>query len=212
MVKITTNSLLCLIAATFYSNASNPKDFIGVTKKQLIKATIYEELKIHPKATLLDLYKNFFQGKFGPGHMIADSNAASDYFKKELQEATEFDSVLWQAVGEEKNYYRVNLSLVRDGKITAQQLIDAFIGSAKTVKPPSLESWQKDWDLILEIIKKMKLNLPNFEKDKLQIAQKLKKGIVIGDHSSIYTSTYHPHYRIVSKYYFEKLSKIASNH
>jgi hypothetical protein len=212
MVKITTNFFLCLIAATFYNNASNSKDFIGGTQKQLIKKTIYEELKIHPKATLLDLYKDFFQGKFGPGHMIEDSNAAADYFKKELQEATEFDSVSWQAVGEEKNYYRVNLSLVRDGKISAQQLIDAFIGSAKKAKPPSLESWHKEWNLILEIIEKMKLNLPDFEKDKLQIAQKLKKGIVIGDHSSIYIGTYHPHYRIVSKYYFEKLFKIATIH
>ena len=87
------------------------------SKKTAIINTVNEELKFHPKVTLPDLYKNFFQGKFGPGHLIDDVNSAKEYFFTELKEATEFDSVLWQAVGYENNYYRVNLSLVRNGKI-----------------------------------------------------------------------------------------------
>ena len=203
MIKIITYFLFCFFAATIYNNASGLKD--DAAKKQLIIKAINEELKIHPKATLLDLYKNFFQGRFGPGHMIKDLRTARNYLKRELQQAVKFGPVLWQPVGHEKRYYRVNLCLVHDGKISMQQLIDSFVESANTAKPPALESWQMEWNEILKIIEQLELNLPDFEKDRRQIAENLKKGIVAGHHSPIYRNTYHPHYRIVSKLHFKKL-------
>ncbi|MBN2572179.1 MAG: hypothetical protein JXA68_08635, partial [Ignavibacteriales bacterium] len=35
-----------------------------------IKNAIESELKHFPEATLIDIYKNFFQDEFGPGHII----------------------------------------------------------------------------------------------------------------------------------------------
>lgn len=203
--------IVCLFLGMVYHSMSCLENVTDSMKKQLIIKTINEELKFHPKATLLDLYKNFFQGKFGPGHMIEDLNASTDYFMRELEQATEFDSTLWQAVGYEQHYYRVNLSLVRDGKISKDQLITAFTESANKAKPPSLETWKKEWNVILKIIEQMGLKLTNFENDKLQIAENLKEGIVVGHHSSIYRNSYHPHYRIVSKTHFEKLYKLVKN-
>ena len=37
-----------------------------------------------PKSTLQDLYKSFFQDRFGPGHIIADEASAMRYLQYEL--------------------------------------------------------------------------------------------------------------------------------
>ena len=179
-------------------------------KKEAIIKAIQEELSLHPKATLLDIYKNFFQGRFGPGHLINDLDAATNYLTQEIQNATEFDSILWQSVGYEKRYYRVNLSLVHVGKIDIQNLIAAFTESANSAEPASLESWKDEWNIILRIIEQMDIILPNMEEDKIQLAENLKNGICIGHHSPIYQKTYHPHYRIVSRKYFDKLYKTVN--
>lgn len=198
-----------LLISTVLNCTSFSNFVIGNNREKAIRKTIHEELTVHPKATLLDLYKNFFQGKFGSGHMITDTAAASNYLKEELQSATQFDSVLWQPVGYEDSYYRVNLSLVRDGKIDMQQLIAAFTEKQNTSET-SLDAWKNEWNSILKIIEEMNLSLQNFEKDRLQIAEDLRKGIVIGHHSSIYLNIYHPHYRIVTKAHFLELYKKAN--
>ncbi len=174
-------------------------------KKEMIVKTIQQELTYHQQATLLDLYKNFFQGRFGPGHMIDDPDAAMDYLKQEIENATQYDSVLYQEVGYEERYYRINLKLVQDGKITFQDLLTAFIESANTSEKISPETWEKEWNSILEIIEGMNLDLHDFERDKNQISENFKNGVIVGHHSPVYQETYHPHYRIVSSSYLKKL-------
>lgn len=176
--------------------------------KKLIIQTARQELMLHPKATLIDLYKNFFQGRFGPGHMISNPEATSSYFYHELETTTEFDSVLWQSVGYENNFYRINLNVVRDSIIDGQELVNAFIESANAVQSPSLESWIEEWGQIIQIIEEMDIDLPNYEQDKLQLAEHLKKGNIVFHHSDTFHEYYHPHYRIVSKEHFNKLQEI----
>ena len=48
-------------------------------KEELIREAVLNELKFHPKATLIDIYKNFFQGAFGPAHMITNINSVALY-------------------------------------------------------------------------------------------------------------------------------------
>jgi len=181
------------------------KKGIDIRTKESIIQTIRQELSLHPKATLVDLYKNFFQGRFGPGHMISDPESAASYFYHELETATEFDSVLWQPVGYEENFYRINMCLVRASIIDGQELITAFIESANSVEPPSLESWIEEWDQIIQVIEEMELGLPNYEQDKTQLAEHLKEGNIMFHHSDTFHKYYNPHYRIVSKEYFNKL-------
>ncbi|MBN1340759.1 MAG: hypothetical protein JXA03_15630 [Bacteroidales bacterium] len=170
-----------------------------------MEKAILRELELHPKATLVDLYKNFFQGRFGPGHMISNREAALNYLLSELEEAENFDTVKWQAVGYEGRYFRINLSLVRDSIISPDQLTDAFTGSANTAEQPTHEAWMSEWNYILSVIESLDLSLPTYLQDLAAIDKNLKNGILVGHHSDIYKNTYYPHYRIVTEEYFDKL-------
>lgn len=172
-----------------------------------IKTAVHAELQRYPQATLLDLYKFFFQGAFGPGHMIPEAEAARQYLEEELRTSASFDTVRWQPVGHQGNFYRINLSLVHAGLINQQKLLDAFVASANEAAPPSLEDWRKEWAEILKVITGMSLTLANFEEDKNAIAQHLAEGKVIGHHSETFARLYHPHYRVVDKKRFQELMK-----
>jgi len=175
-------------------------------KETLIQNAILEEMHLHPEARLIDIYKFFFQGTFGPGHIIRDKQSALKYLQNELQNATDFDSVLWQPVGYNKQYYRVNLSLVKEGTISEEELFDAFVESADPSSVPSIEEWIKEWDIILNIIEKMNLKIIDYEEHKSGLNDMLKKENILVRHSNIYRNLYHPHYRILNKKQFELLN------
>lgn len=176
-------------------------------RKAQIRQAVQEELRVHPRATLIDLYKSFFQGAFGPGHMIPDRAAAWRYLETELQNSATFDSVLWQPVGERQQYYRINLKLVKEGVIPAEACLEAFVQSANSAKPPTLEEWRREWQTIVSVIEEMNLAISNFDEDKNLLQQKLEKGEIVGHHSETYKKLYEPHYRVVSKSHFEDLQR-----
>jgi hypothetical protein len=179
--------------------------FTGNDNKDKIIKAVREEIELHPKSTLLDLYKNFFQGRFGTGHMIPSRDAALSYMNEELKEAVKFDTVLFQPVGYENRFYRVNLSLIKDSLISKEDLLDAFISGQDTSIHISIEEWKPEWASILKIIEELELNLPDFEKDKLFIESNLEKEIIVGHHSNIFMESYNPHYRLVPKIQVEFL-------
>ncbi len=193
---------LCIVATllnfTFCSKADN--------KEELIQEAIFEELRLHPKAQLVDIYKFFFQGTFGPGHIISDQKSALAYMQNELQSSTEFDSVIWQQVGYKILYYRINLKLIKEGNIPEEKYFSAFIQSTDTSQTPSTKEWWEEWNFVLSVIDKMKLIIPNYEEDKSDLDKMLLEGKVLVHHSDIYRKLYHPHYRIVDKENFEKLN------
>ena len=45
------------------------------TESGQIRAAVENQLKAYPKSTLQDLYKNFFQDYFGPGHIVSDTTS-----------------------------------------------------------------------------------------------------------------------------------------
>ena len=187
-----------LLTFTFCSKVDN--------KEELIQKAILEELRLHPKAQLTDIYKFFFQGAFGPGHIISDKKSALAYLQNELQSSTEFDSVLWQMVGYKNQYYRINLKLVKEDKIPVEKYFNAFIQSTNTFEKPSIEEWLEEWNFILNVIDEMKLTIPNYEEDKSGLDKMLLEGKVLVHHSNIYRKLYHPQYRIVNKENFDKLN------
>jgi outer membrane protein assembly factor BamB len=175
------------------------------SKRELISNALKEELRRHPQSTLMDIYKFFFQGAYGPGHLIDNPQSALNYLNDELQNSTEFDSVLWQEVGYQKDFYRINLILIREGEISTEDLLTAFVESANTAITPTLEMWKKEWRVILGIIEDMNLSMPGFARDKNTLEKSLINGEVVAHHSKIYLDTYHPHYRVVSEKYFRQL-------
>jgi len=126
--------------------------------------------------------------------------------QNELQSNTAFDSVLWQKVGYQNRYYRVNLQLVKEGTIPEEKYFSGFIQSADSFKIPSTKDWWEEWNFILSVIDEMKSIIPNYEEDKSGLDNMLLEGKVLVRHSDIYRKLYHPHYRIVDKENFEKFN------
>jgi hypothetical protein len=175
--------------------------------RERIQQAVRQELKYHPEARLVDLYKLFFQEAFGPGHMIRDESFAREYLREELNKSTEFDSLLWRPAGYRQRFYRLNLVLVKNETIPLTVFLEAFVNSANSVQNPSPQEWRKEWRFILSTIEQMDLKIPEFAEDKVFLAQQLAEGNFAVHHSQIYRKLYHPHYRIVNKHYFEKLKK-----
>lgn len=173
-------------------------------RDQKIRQFIENELNHYPEARLSDLYKNYFQDAYGPGHMIPDTARAGAYLDNELKEAVWKDTLLWQALGVNHDYYRVNLSLVRDGVIPRQDLLEGMVESAPLARKPDIWSWKMEWAEVLSIVKIVFPALKGLADDEKKIAENLDKGNVVMHHSSQYTEAYQPHYRIIHSSVFEQ--------
>jgi len=164
-----------------------------------IRSAIQDEIRLHPETRLSDIYKNFFQDAYGPGHMINDSAAAMGYLLYELKEAVEYDTVLIQALGEQHNYYRVNLSLVHDSILPLDVLYFAFSRSASLATAPPIDQWKNYWETVYQTLEDMGIVFPGQEADRQLILENLRNNDPVGHHSEAYSRAYHPHYRIVHR-------------
>lgn len=169
-----------------------------------VKEAVVRQMETYPQSTLKDLYKNFFQDKFGPGHLVADTAAAGKYIRRELDSFTTSDGLLLEPTGWEGRFYRVNLSLLKDGTIPYDVFFDAFIRSVNSIDPIPVGAWRVEWKEIERIIAGMGLNLANYVTDREEIDERLFCGEYVGHHSKQFEEYYAPHYRIISKEIFEE--------
>lgn len=72
--------------------------------------------------------------------------------------------------GWQGNYVRVNLSVIADGLMTAEELTDVLIASAKEVTQEDIERWKAEWAEIEAIIEKAFPDIPDLKEDKARIA------------------------------------------
>lgn len=187
--------LVCIILIyfSFFSiNAQNECD------TNAIKQSVEHYINEYPMSTLKDLYKYFFHDEFGPRHLLNDTAAAKNYLMNELNSYTESQGRLFEPVGLGHNFYRVNLSLIKENIIDFETFFAAFIQSSKDTKLVNIDIWKNKWQQIVQIISSMPLKLPDFEKDSIEILNQLNNGNYIGNHSEIYNATYQPHYRLIS--------------
>jgi hypothetical protein len=169
-----------------------------------IEQFVQSELQLYPEAHLIDLYKNYFQDAYGPGHLIPDTSSAAGYLDLELNDTVWTDTVLWQPLGINHDYYRVNLGLVKKGIIPRDTLLVGMVRSAKMARKPDIESWKLEWGRVEAVIKTRHPDLPDFEKEEKFINGLLAQGHVMVHHSSHYEQLYHPHYRIIHKTLFKE--------
>ena len=169
-----------------------------------IQQAVLKHLEAYPQATLQDVYKNFFQDRLGPGHLLADTAQAGLRLRKELLNPYPA-SKYYEPIGYTHNYYRVNLAVVWDSIVNYAQLMEAFTKSAQAVTPDDVEKWKKEWQTIETIIVEMNLNLINYNTDKAAIDNMLEQGKYMMRHSKTFNNTYQPHYRIIEKHIFEQL-------
>ena len=194
IITILSLALVTIIAATSCCKADSTD--------QKIRASIECSLEKYPHSTLQDLYKNYFQDRFGPGHIISDRSAADRYLRYELESSPTFAGDDYEPTGYEGRFYRVNLSVMKDGRVDYDKYLDAFVRSVNGIKQPTIEEWRKEWHKIDSIIVAMNLSLPNFEQDRAAIDSLLSKGNVVMHHSRLFNQHYAPHYRIIEREIF----------
>lgn len=159
----------------------------------------------YPEATLQDVYKSFYQERFGPGHMIPNVENARNYLMSEMEQASENTGAYYEPTGSEGKYIRVYLNAVADGKISAEQLLDAFVESANNVEPRS-DKWADQWANIVKVIEEKQL--PVAANDELkQLLKTCSEQDEAVHHSEAYNQAYRPHYRIVERDIFEQQLK-----
>lgn len=170
----------------------------GMVDSAAVKAAVSTQLETYPESRLQDLYKSFFQDRFGPGHIIRDRQSALDYILSEIAEADTLAGPRTEPCGWQGNYIRVNLSVITDGLISAEELTNALMASAKEVKPEDIEHWKDEWAEIVAIIEKDHPDIPDLAEDKSKIDELLSSGQYAYHHSAAYEAAYHPHYRIIA--------------
>jgi len=172
--------------------------------EEKVKQSIHSQLQTYPQSTLQDIYKNLFQDRFGPEHIISDTVSARLYLEKELSSFDTSNSVEIEYLGLNHNYVRVNLMAIKQGKISQEKLLSAFCRSAKKINKSDVEIWRKEWTKIVGIIERMNLEIVDFEVDKQKIDFLLSQGKYATSHSAIFRKAYQPHYRIVDREIFER--------
>lgn len=170
----------------------------GMVDSAAVKAAVSTQLETYPESRLQDLYKSFFQDRFGPGHIIRDRQSALEYILSEIAEADTLAGARTEPCGWQGNYIRVNLSVITDGLISAEELTNALMASAKEVKPEDIEHWKDEWAEIVAIIEKDHPDIPDLAEDKSEIEELLSSGQYAYHHSAAYEAAYHPHYRIIA--------------
>ncbi len=180
-----------------------PLYMTGSDWNKRIENAVRNELYHYPEARLRDIYKNFFQDAYGPGHLIPDTTHAGSYLNYELKQPVG-DTLNWQPVGPANDFYRINLQLVKEGVIPRSVLLEAMVESAVLARNPDIGTWKKEWKDVMKVIEKMNLQIEDFEADKNAIEALLAKDEYVMHHSEHYNTTYNRHYRIIHKTVFNR--------
>ena len=189
------------------------------TMAQNIERFVNSQMQTYPKSRLLDIYKSCFQDYMGAEHLVSDRARVKAYLDEELS-STNIESLMpwyYEPCGIDSSYYRVSIRTVKEGIVTEDMLLDAFIRSARSTSGrmlptgrknaknrPSVESWRERWHKIIGTIDGMRLNLPHYDGDKQFIDSILNVGKYAISHSPDYREAYRPHYRIVERSIFER--------
>ncbi|MDE6668125.1 MAG: hypothetical protein K2K26_00410 [Muribaculaceae bacterium] len=197
-------SLLAATVITACRHSSGVTDTEIVRRDSAINEAITVLLERYPVARYDDVYKNFMQDYFGPGHILGDTARSGAYLRKELSETTRFDGALYEPTGYEGNFYRVNLSLIRDSVIDYPVYFDAFVRSVSAIEPPSLSEWRQKWAVIDSVLLATGYSYDSLETDRRRILHQLDTGDPVVHHSRIFNDTYSVHYRIISRDIFER--------
>ena len=157
-----------------------------------IEGFVNRQMQNYPKSRLLDIYKSCFQDYMGAEHLLSDRQRVKAYLDEEMNTTSHDDLMPWyyESCGIDSSYYRVSIKTIKEGFITEDQLLDAFIRSANSETRPSVESWSNRWHMIIGTIDRMKLDMPNYQEDKQLIDSVLSVGKYAISHSPDYREVY----------------------
>ena len=179
--------------------------FIGCSSEnKSIRQAIDEMCERYPSTTLQDIYKSCFQDYYGVAHLLSDRESVKRYIEYELSNADSLVSSYYEPCGWRGEFIRVNLSAIRDGRITTDMLVDAFMASAEFSMKNSTEEWKILWQDVMNEARRTSPALKNFSEDSIAIAALLDRGEYVMHHSKGYREAHHPHYRIIHRTLFER--------
>lgn len=165
-----------------------------------IRDAVERQMQQFPQSTLQDLYKSFFQDRFGPGHLIADKAAALRYLQYELATMDVSVGPILEPTGYRGVYTRVNLSVIKDSLVSVERFFEVFMRSAQMADTVDVTLWKREWHEIERVICACGLDtLPNYRRDRFVIDSLLNEGKYVMHHSRQYGEAYRPHYRIIRK-------------
>lgn len=174
------------------------------TQSDSIRTALEYQRSNYPVSQYRDVYKNFMQDFFGPGHILADTVAAANYLKRELAETELYDGPLYEPTGFRGNFYRVNLSLIKDGIVPYDVYFNAFVNSVQNITPPDPSFWMDMWQKIDDEIHHMNWTFQNEDIDRTDLNKQFKNGNFIAHHSKAYNDAVNFHYRIISRSNFDR--------
>lgn len=159
----------------------------------------------YPVSQYRDVYKNFMQDFFGPGHILNDTVAAGRYLRQELAETDQFGGPDYEPTGFRGNFYRVNIGRIADGTIPYDLFFDAFVRSVQGITPPDPASWMDIWERVDSVIGVMNWTFENESADREALSRQFSEGNYIAHHSPAYNKAVNFHYRIISRDIFEQI-------
>ncbi|MBR1539143.1 MAG: hypothetical protein IJ636_06520, partial [Bacteroidales bacterium] len=173
---------------------------LAACQPSVTEQAIRQQLRDFPETRAQDIYKSFYQDNLGPGHLIPDPESARSYLRKELQtcrEERENQQYVafgrpYEPVGDQGNYVRVDLSVVLDGLVGEEALLDAFVRSANAGRTVSKEAWVSRWRDVEALLRKKFSSIPDLEADLQRIDSLLGAGNLTLHHSRAFGEAYHP--------------------
>ena len=176
----------------------------GQTRGDSIRLALEYQRQHYPASQYRDVYKNFMQDYFGPGHILNDTVAAGNYLRYELETSDKFDGPDFEPTGFEGNFYRVNLRLIKEGTVPYENFFEAFVESVQGIVQPDGETWMKIWSEIDNEIQSAGWPFENEEKDRTSLAEQFSQGNYIVHHSDAFNESNNFHYRIISRDIFNR--------
>ncbi len=168
------------------------------TTADSITVALEYQMRNYPASQYRDVYKNFMQDYFGPGHLLSDTAASGRYLRKELSEGAPFEGPLYEPTGFRGNFIRVNIGLIADGTIPYDVFFSTFVESMNGITPPDGKDWMETWKQIDSVITAGGLSFFNEEEDRLALEGQFSQGNYIVHHSQRYNDSVRFHYRIIS--------------
>lgn len=165
-----------------------------------------EYMERYPEAQLCDVYKFLFQDVYGPGHIIRNAADCARNIVEEMDNMQLSDTLFpdYEYAGLEGNYVRVNLRVVKEGRVPLQHFSALLVQSAEISDPMPLSDWKERWQSLLVLLRRTDPQPHQFEADAAAIQAVLDSGHYAFHHSARFNQAYRPHYRLFRRDLFEK--------
>lgn len=164
------------------------------TEEDAIREMVVNLHTQYPLATLQDVYKTCYQDYFGAEHAAPDSARAMQYLLYELEtmgEQTGMPDI--EPCGFRHDYERVSLQNIKNGTMSAEDLLTDFLNAAQAPKTYE-NSWENEWEKIEQIAVECNCE---WQDEELQNAlREAAKDNYAVHHSAVFREQYAPHYRI----------------